>query len=169
MKGSRFGKPMIKPLTSISPRGKIILDWKAYFIEFCKVHQEPILSKGRLIFRDGWSYSATSYEGPEFPPPKDLAELDALVIEYWTVRQAQLKTRILKLQHEYKMMSDLIATRSLPPQCVVYQEVDGKMRRGYAPLNIEKIQQKIAWTEEDLLECANALEQIEQHYKEKVQ
>lgn len=153
-----------------SPRergGKVVLDWKGYFVEFCRVHGEPVEMGGRLVFRDGWSYSATDYEGPEWPPPPKFEELDELVFKYWVTRQGLLSRLLATLTHQLGQLEDLTKARSLPVQQQVVVDTDAGKRRGYRPLDLSLLRSKVAWVRADLEEAESRLKEIEQHYKKK--
>lgn len=156
----------IKPPDTFSSRGKpVTLDWKAYFLEFCKVHGEPVQQCGRLLFRDGWTYSSTAYEGPEFPPPLDLGELDVLVREYWTIRRTALFKLMNQLLEQQNNLKKLEASHSMPLQQMTTQSENGQKRRGYKPLNTESLELHIDWVSDDLKECNERLREIEEYHK----
>lgn len=67
------------------------LDWKAYFDAFCEKHGDPVEWGGRVLFPDGWTYSITSYQGPEYMPPEDPKALLRLQAEYWRVRYERIR------------------------------------------------------------------------------
>lgn len=143
------------------------LDWKAYFYEFCGLHGEPVLYKeSRLLFRDGWMYSATDYEGPEFPPPEDNQELDKLVLEYWTIRKDALTKMVTKLHHHIKVIRDTQATHSAPLQQITYIQDGDKRRRSYKRVDTSGIEARIEWIEADLRECEERLAEIHKYHKE---
>lgn len=161
----------IKPPASnlSSSRGqKVELDFKAYFIEFCKVHGEPVEYKNRLLFPDGWGYSLTEYEGPEFHPPLDNRELDLLVLNYWLLRRSTLNTMLLKLEHELKLLTDTQASHSLPLQQVVRVQDDQRIRKHYRPLSTNALEQKLAWVRTDLIECDTRLKEIEDYHRKAI-
>jgi hypothetical protein len=154
----------IKPPLVFPPEDKIRINWVGYFITFCEHHGEPVLSGGRLLFEDGWTYSSTDYAGPEFPPPTNNDELDVLIKEYWTVRQAQLTREVAKLIHERDKLRKISDSHSLPIQQTVKKEYNPS---GYAPLNMSSLEQRIEWIQSDLIKCAKRLGEIEQYHKDK--
>ncbi len=156
-------QPPKQPL-SLAGREKIVLDWKAYFVSFCELHGEPVLTKGRLLFRDGWTYSSTDYQGPEYPPPKNLDELDVLILEYWTLRQSTVYKQLLKLQHELKTIRDVAQSRSMPLKRTIRNE-EGKTEA--VTLTTDAIELKINWLSDDLLECDDRLKEIKQYHSTK--
>lgn len=136
------------------------LDWKAYFIEFCRVHGEPVEHEGRLLFRDGWTYSRTDYQGPEWPPPADHAELDGLVRRYWQLRLSTVKTALENLLAKRKELTDLKAVKSLPLQQVT---TDPEGRRAYKRLDTAGLDTRIGWLAEDVAECETRLTELAKH------
>lgn len=77
---------MPRPKKTVEPAKALHLDWKAYFDDFCLAHGDPVEYGGRVLFPDGWTYSLTSYKGPEWQPPLDPKALRDLQIAYWGVR-----------------------------------------------------------------------------------
>lgn len=155
-------------LPSPFPQREVVrLDWKAYFIVFCTTHGEPVEYEGKLLFRDGWGYSKTSYEGPEYPPPLDVKELDALVLRYWNLRLSWLRKLLMKWQHDRDTMQKLQLGRSVPLQQVTTVETDEGKKRGYKPVDMRPFNIRIEWVERDIDECVERLQEIEKHYGEK--
>lgn len=154
----------IKPPAVSPPEGKIRLDWRAYFYRFCQVHGEPVLARGRLIFQDGWSYSATEYQGPEFAPPASNAELDKVVLEYWIERRAYLEKMLLMLMHERNTLQKVQDSFSLPLQQVVKRDEHNRDRT--VNLSLAGLDGKIGWIRADLLECEERLKEIHHYNKE---
>ena len=148
-------------------RDSIQLDWKGYFIEFCKIHGEPVLYNNHLIFRDGWSYSSTDYEGPEFGPPIDTKELDALVLQYWTLRKQKLEGMILSLRHEKRMLEQAQSVHSAPLQKVTHIETSKGKRRGYESIDTRNLDLRIGWIVDDLKECNERLIEINDFYNKR--
>src|SRR5437870_10521119 len=62
----------VHDLTAPTRLLQIKLDWREHFRRWCELHGgNPVEVGGRLLAPDGWGYSATSYGGPEYPPPTD--------------------------------------------------------------------------------------------------
>lgn len=141
---------------------RIDLDWRAYFIEFCRTHGEPVEWEGRLLFRDGWTYSRTDYRGPEWGPPADLAELDRLVSLYWRTRHALVKTALDATAHKRNVLHDLAKSRSLPLQQATKDEHGNPT---YRPLNTAALDARIEWLCADLRECEQRLKELEDYKK----
>lgn len=70
------------------------LDWEAYFENFRALHGWPVPYGNRWLFPDGWTYSMSSLEGPEWPPPEDPQTRTKLKKEWTTIRK-----RIIQSQH----------------------------------------------------------------------
>lgn len=145
------------------PEGKIQLDFRQYFYNFCLVHGEPVLARGRLIFADGWSYSATEYKGPEFAPPTDNGELDKVVLEYWIERKAYLDRLLLSLLHERDTLQKVQDSFSLPLQQIVKRDEYNKDRT--TNLDLGTLDTRIAWIRRDLVECVQRLIEIQEYNK----
>lgn len=161
-------RPLIPRRTSPSPqrdvRGevKIELDWKAYFLEFCKVHGEPVRFKDSLLFHDGWRYSAVSYEGPEWSPPQDHFELDTLVTQYWLIRKREVQTALTSLLFKLKSLEEIKGRCSLRLQQAVYvDDGEGGKVRGYKPLDLSGMKQREEWLRQDLETCDVRLRELE--------
>lgn len=157
--------PTSLPSLQRADRDKVQLDWKAYFLNFCRVHGEPVEHGGRLLFRDGWTYSSTDYEGPEWGPPDNLVELDILVTRYWVIRQGKVSSLLNLLTHRLKLLKEIVDTHSLPLQQVVSVETEAGVRRGYKELSLSPLESRIEWVRCDLLECEVRLKELETYRK----
>lgn len=147
---------------------KIHLDWRMYFLEFCKSHGEPIEHNGVLIFRDGWGYSSTDYKGPEYPPPAELKTLDELVVRYWVLRRHTLRCKLVETQMHLQHYRELMESRSMPLQQVILSHnEDGTQRRDNKRVDLRGLEQKEGWLITDVAECDERLREIEEHYKQK--
>lgn len=92
----------------------IELDWEDYFRDFCAAHGRPIELEGRLVFPDGWTYSATDYEGPEEPPPIGPNDCRALRLKYWKERYRIIRVELMEAWAEQKYLKQLQAVKSIP-------------------------------------------------------
>jgi len=90
------------------------LDWRAYFISFCEAHGSPVQYGGRLLFPDGWTYSATDYHGPEWPPPTNKKELQDIKRQYKLIRRAGLKVAIHRLETQLESLRRMQEVRPVP-------------------------------------------------------
>lgn len=97
-------------------RREIHLDWKAYFYRFLEVHGEPIVDGSMLLFRDGWTYEKSRYQGPEHPPPTDAPKLNALKQHYWKTLKKKLECEIGQKEKELDKYKKWDASRALPLQ-----------------------------------------------------
>lgn len=95
---------------------KLNLDWKEYFYKFLEEHGEPVPWDGKLLFSDGWQYSSTDYQGPEYPPPEAIATLKGLKVSYWNLFCARLSEEIKSLESKIKMLLEWQEHKSLPLQ-----------------------------------------------------
>lgn len=156
---------MARPSKKQPKPTKVILDWKAYFLEFCKLHHEPVEYRGRLIFRDGWSYSNQSYEGPETQPPADPNELDQLVVTYWTLRKGQCEKILGKLLTELNELGRVQNEHSLPLMQVTLVKDKDEVRKGAIRMDLDPLNDKIRWVTIDIRECIDRLKEIEDYYR----
>jgi hypothetical protein len=99
-----------------SPKTKLKLDWKEYFRKFVEEHGEPVEWQDRLLFRDGWQYSNTRYQGPEVPPLVDGDKLKTLKIAYWKLLHERLSLEVRGLAGQIAMLTEWQNERSMPLQ-----------------------------------------------------
>lgn len=142
---------------------KIVLDWKAYFLQFCQEHGEPIEYGNVLLFRDGWRY-AMEYQGPEYPPPPDHRELDILVMKYWLGRLRICNKLLGGYIAEKDRIIGLMGSHSLPLQQVVMIDRGDSRSKGIATLDTRSLDEKIIWLREDIKECEEMLKEIEEFH-----
>lgn len=136
----------------------IQLDWAAYYQEFKRLHGDPVEFGGRLLFPDGWSY-AMDYEGPEYPPPADLTQMDRQKLNYWRRRQVLVRSERDSLLAELDQLEQLQQGRSAPLHYLVPGEQADEEQS--EPLSIELIRKgRLAWLEEDLSECQRKVESL---------
>lgn len=155
----------LKTPESGPPSSHIKLDWRAYFLQFCRVHGEPVNYRGRLLFRDGWMYSSSDYAGPEYSPPEDFKELDILCTSYWLIRQSELGKKLQKLTHQKQSLSTLQADHHLPLQQTVWVSEEEVTRRSVKDIDLSQLQAKIDWYTQDLEECTLRLKELEEYAK----
>ena len=75
-----------------------------------------MLHKDKLLWRDGWRYSATDYRGPEVAPPKDPCERRKLVRGYWLTRLALVNLQRRYLAEQLVGLEETSRSRSAPLQ-----------------------------------------------------
>lgn len=91
------------------------LDWRAYFQDFCAFHGgDPVPWRGKLLFRDGWSYAANDHKGPEWPPPSDPAELRAAQRFWWEYRLRLIRHELRELRLTHRNVKEQQAGRTVP-------------------------------------------------------
>lgn len=148
------------PVTTVN------LDWRAYFNRFSRAHGgDPVQYRNRLLFRDGWTYSATDYGGPEWAPPEDLDEKRLFIVAYWTRRRQivlferdQLAITLRELRHAQEL-------KSVPLQQAIRYEalnVDGKptMATAVGDIDFEALQGRLDWLTLDMDQCNQKLREL---------
>ena len=154
---------MIKLKELLASPLQIKLDWKAYFYEFCLTHgntpvpypYQPPLPSPRLLFSDGWTYSATDYSGPEYPPPADPRGLTELLLTYWTTRYKILNNESHSLRESIKSLQALQSIKSAPLQQVVrhFDSDIGKVVSRKALVDFDGMQIHLEILEQNLSEA----------------
>ncbi len=134
---------------------EISLDWQAYYGAFKQLHGDPVEYHGRLLFRDGWMYSSTRCEGPEWAPPEDGGELKTLVVAYWTVRKEVVQSEMSLLDEMIGKLREVQDARSAPLQHSVLCQDDETKRRWMetGELDYELMQERANWLQADVQEC----------------
>ncbi len=122
-----------------------------------------------MLFRDGWMYSLTDFEGPEWGPPANHRELDELVAVYWSTRRGKLVPLLASLVHRLQQLRDMSLPHSLPVQQVVVVDTREGKRRGYQPLSTRPLEEKIGWVRRDIEECDERLTEIAVHLREQAE
>jgi hypothetical protein len=146
-------------------RRQVRLDWKGYFLNFCKAHGEPIVYNNVLLFRDGWTY-AMDYKGPEYPPPSDHQELDRLVTSYWLSRLRVTKGFLAQAISERDKYVLLSKSHSLPLQQTMVITEGEHRRTVTSPFDLTPLDERIRWFRQDLQECEMRLKELEEYHKE---
>ena len=143
---------------------KVRLDWKAYFKRFCQDHGDSVSHAGRLLFQDGWTYSSTDYEGPEWQPPKDPKELKSLQLAYWQIRLGIVTSELRSLQDRLRYLEEAQSIRATPlQQRVSYmEEKNGKMVSvvDRVDLDLDGLKGRVSWLEADMVECREKLKEL---------
>ena len=155
-------------LVEVEPN-RAVLDWKAYYDNFCKVHGEPIPVEledvdakfpvyTRVLFPDGWRYATTSYQGPEIPPPEDEKKLTQLKIQYWTERRLRDWKEAEGLKVHIQALEEWGLQRSLRLfEKVRYRDTDNKLRMESAELNLRGMRRRLEGLQARVLECDRKL------------
>lgn len=142
---------------------RLTLDWRAYFLEFCHAHGDwYVVHRGVLLFPDGWTYSQTDYQGPEWPPPEDPKKLKALLRFYWLRRRAIIRHEFSVMENRVKGYKELQEWKSLPlQQTLTFRDESGKLNRKSEPMNLEGMELRLEWLKEDLKTCDDKLRELE--------
>lgn len=83
--------------------------WDDYFKDFCDRHGKfPLMFQGRLLFEDGWMYSAVDHKGPKWPPPEDERERHRLMRSYWKMRRNAIKRELPGAEALLSQIEELI-------------------------------------------------------------
>lgn len=146
-------------------RPTIELDWERYFQEFCNVHGKYPVVYGDdelLLFPDGWMYSSTNHEGPEYPPPTDKRQLAELQLYYWKRRERIVRREHDDLVHMVAQIRDTKLSRSLPLyQRTEFKGDDGKPVVGSDKLDLTLINKRVEWLKNDLENCQKQVSQYQ--------
>lgn len=139
------------------------LDWTAYWREFQAIHGgDPLPYRGRLLFRDGWTYSATDHAGPEWAPPGDdsvhghpTGEASAkLRREYWSGHRARIVSELSPRERRLDGLRDLARGKSAPLMiAITVTGDDGKSRAASAPLDLMPLEARIEFLRGARDEC----------------
>lgn len=138
---------------------RVRLDWRAYWKEFSRMHGDsPVKYRGRLLFRDGWAYSATAYEGPEWPPEEDLTLFSRMVKAYWVLRKREIRQLWWEAQVELDGLKKLASVKSIPlQQTLSMTGDDGKLYRSSGDVSIGELEQSVSFLRQQLRECEENL------------
>lgn len=90
------------------------IDWVGYYENFRDKHGEPVSYQGRILFPDGWTYSATDFKGPEYPPPEDKLQLWEMQKAYWIIRKAMLLVEFSDLKVKAECIVELQSVKDAP-------------------------------------------------------
>jgi hypothetical protein len=135
------------------------LDWREYFLRFCEDHGGNGIDLGdRIVFDDGWSYSSSRYEGPEWPPPPDPAELRRLMIRYWAERRGLVADELRHLQAVRRGLKEAMVQRSSPiMRKRLSRRRDGEGEREWfwerEEVKLNAMDERIAWLASDVACC----------------
>ena len=136
------------------------LDWRAYFRRFCDAHGgSPVSYKGRLLFADGWEYSATDYRGPEFPPPSK-KEAEALSRRYWQMRLAVVNRCRRSLREQIEHLSALQNSFSGPLQVRTVVREGKEVRAESSDLDLRDSRLRLELLNADAEECQDKLKTL---------
>lgn len=141
---------------------RVEMDWKAYFIEFDRVHGgHPVLFEGRFLWRDGWMYSTHDHAGPEWRPPTEVSRLIFLKRHYWTVKKNHLTSDAKDLGLTIQSLTDMQQARELPlKQKIRYVNEDGKKITEAVDLDLPDLETRLQKIQEEIQECDQALARL---------
>lgn len=142
---------------------RLRLDWRAYFRGFCEEHGSPIEHGGKLLFPDGWQYSSSDYQGPEWQPPTDPKELRRLGLAYWSKRRAILRAEARIARTEMESVVALQKVRCGAPLKVKVMRTDdetGERRWEADRINLGDMRQRVEMLEADEAECVQKIEEL---------
>lgn len=138
---------------------EIEIDWPQYFRDFCEKHgQYPVLYNSTLLFPDGYRYSASDYQGPEWAPPDDPTELNKLRQKYYSRRLLIVREEHRKMDGWLKDIINLQRNLSCPlSQRVTTKDDEGKLLIQSYKLDMVVLNKRLEWLAQDIKDCENML------------
>lgn len=145
---------------------KVNIDWRAYWDRFRELHGDPVPYKGRMLHPDGWTYSATDYKGPEWPPPADENELRTMQRHYWLIRRKLVRLERAHLWQQLKGLRELISSRSAPvnPESVVVDRDESTGKLTWTRSVVEPAEWetgRLKWLDDDIAACDQRIKELE--------
>ena len=136
------------------------LDWYSYFMEFQRIHGgNPVEYKGWLLYQDGYRYSPNNYAGPEVEPEPH--ETLHFMREYWRIRREVVAAKAREMERTLLYLEQERSVRSAPLQQRTVTELeDGTMKYETAELDIESLQVRLKWLQDDEADCTQRLEAL---------
>lgn len=139
-------------------------DWEEYFRNFCAAHGHWYVEDGgRLIFADGWCYSADDHAGPEWPPPTNLFDLANLLRKYWRRRRQLVTAERDKLQAEIENLHGATRAKSgeIPVKRYTLSELGNWIDRGeFGSIDWTSLASRLRWLNADVLLCDRELREL---------
>lgn len=147
------------------------VSWRAYFKDFWQTHggdpvawrANPEVDKsGRLLFPDGWSYSARNVEGPEYPPPEDEQKHLMLIKLYWHKRRAVLQEHYEQMRQTISELAEaqqkLSAALQIPSATLV-EDDEGVAHRRVALMDIDfdSMIEDLKVIKDDIVHCTQMM------------
>lgn len=145
-------------------RYSVRIDSRATFRAFYEEHGgDPVMHGERLLFRDGWTHSATDHRGPEWPPPSDPAKALELIAVYWRRRHSVLAAKADDLREAIANLEGTMRTRSSPlmQQRRFRDEETGRVVVSVEPVSIDNLRERLAILVEDAAEAKRFLDKTE--------
>ena len=140
------------------------LDWRAYFRRFCREHGGNPIDLGDVIcLPDGWTYSRSRHEGPEWPPPPE-PRLTALLVRYWETRLGIVSQELTYLEHARLGLRDAMVQRSAPlmRKRRVKDEATDKWSWSLEEVSLDAMDHRLAWLRGDAEYCEEELKRLNQ-------
>lgn len=141
--------------------GEVQLDWQAYFYAFQEKHGEAVQVNNRLLYADGYQYSAHDYAGPEWQPPSDLEQLRKLRVTYWQRRRSIVYNTLVNLRSEAEQLRLAQLGRSVPLQRVVTYYDDDKLTTTKGEVNLTDLNAKVADLKARVEDCDKHLKDLQ--------
>ncbi len=151
------------------PKPEVTIDWQEYFKQFCIAHGEsPLVFGGRLLFADGWTYSAHDYAGPEWSPPPRPLDLCRIQRLYWMRRKAIVQRELEDLAIHIERLEEMQRQRKVPLQQAIkwFDSENRRWKKDIGPLDLTAMKGRLAWLREDVVECDTNLVSLDQQLKE---
>jgi hypothetical protein len=148
------------------PKAKVKLDWRAYFRAFCDAHGDPVKSGGRMLFADGWTYSASSHAGPEWPPPADPRIAGKLRQRYWRLRREMVRGEMLEVGGRLEWLRGMAAAKSAPLKQRVYYRTENDAGElavvsEVKNLDLSGLEERLKWLRKSLAEADEKLKEFD--------
>lgn len=137
---------------------RVELDWYAYWERFKELHGEPVQVDNRVLFPDGWQYSATNFAGPEYPPPENKVYLWQLQRAYWRRRLALVQAEYKRLDRDLRDLRDLRDAKDAPLQRRMFDRDVG--RTEVADLDLEPMEARLKELALDVNQCKGQLAKL---------
>lgn len=140
----------------------VVLDWPAYFREFCQAHTVRgggyVVDGGRLLFGDGWTAAADDHKGPYTPPPADPRLLAALLVRYWRRRLQIVRGECKRAADTLEGLREL--SRNYPLRLTAKKVLVTEAglptvdpSDPYGPVDWTALTARLHWLQQDVLDC----------------
>lgn len=149
-------------LSDTTPQISIEIDWEQYFKDFCEAHGKyPVVYSGVLLFPDGYRYSISDYQGPEYAPPSDKKELKTLQLIYWNRRLSIVDKEHKELDTYIRSVEDLQRRKSVPlKQRQVFKNEDDQIVSKSNVIDLTYIRKRLQWLAKDVDECRKMISEL---------
>lgn len=163
------GPPPDGPVDGLRRAPVVVLDWAAYFREFCAAHTVRgggyVVDGGRLLFGDGWTAAADDHRGPYLPPPADPLLLTRLLGRYWRRRLRIVRAELKKATDTLEGLDELRRNYPLPltARRVLVTETGAAAvdpNDPYGPVDWAALANRVRWLGRDALDCEAELRSL---------